>query len=286
MELRRIGDVLLRSRASPVLPFLAPSIHSATWFSSSGHVQLLAVNVRVSSCPRRFVSSTSSSQASSPAAALRPLEDEDDPQKEPSNGTPNPFSQPSLSTHRLNIVDEILDESLSDRTPVTAHSRTSRFKSASAQADNRGGSSATDLKDAFALLSPSKDRGKGTPLFGASKTATPKYGFSAQSLSQDVSSGLVKRAVPLFPRTIRLSPSVGRSVEVDPARGISLAAGLAKLEIVLSMNGVRREFNKQRFYERPGLKRKRLKSERWRRRFKEGFRAIVDKVETMRRQGW
>lgn len=286
MELRRIGDVLLRPRAPPVLPFLASSIHSATWFSSSGHAQLLAVNVRASSCTRRFVSSTSSSQASSPTAAQRPQEDENDPQLEPSNEPPTPSSEPYSGTHRLNIVDEILDESLSNRTPVAAHSHMSRFKSTSAQAGNRAGSSATELKDAFALFSPSKDRGKGSPLLRASKTDTPKYGFSAQSVSQDVSFGLVKRQVPLFPRTIRLNPSVGRSVEVDPARGISLATGFARLEIMIGVNGVRRDFNKQRFHERPGLKRKRLKSERWRRRFKDGFTAIVDKVKTMRRQGW
>lgn len=286
MELRRIGDVLLRSRASPLLPFLAPAIHSATWLSSSGHVQLLAAHARASSCPRRFVSSTSSSQASSPAAALRPQEDEDDPPLRPSDGAPNPSSQPSSSTDRLSIVDDILDQTLNNRTPVTAHSRTSRFKSTSAQADNTRGSSATDVKDAFAHFPPSRDRGKGSPLFGASKTTAPRYGFSPQNLSLDVSSSLVKRLVPLAPRTIRLNSSVGRSVEVDPARGITLAAGLAKLEIIVGVNGVRRDFSKQRFYERPGLKRKRLKSERWRRRFKDGFRAIVDKVETMRRQGW
>ena len=285
MELRRIGDVLLKSRASPLLPFLAPSILSAAWYSSSGHVQLLAANVRASSCSRRFVSSTSSSQASSPAAALHPQEDEDNP-LEPSNETPNPDSQPRPSTHRLELVDKLMEETMSGRTPATAHTRTSRFKSPSAQANNRGETSADAMKDAFDLFSGSKERGRGSSLFDASKLVTPKHSSSAQSLSQDVSIDLKKRNAPPPPRLVRLNPSVGRSVEVDPTRGVTLAAGLTKLEIIVGQNSVRRDFMRQRFHERPGLKRKRLKSERWRRRFKDGFRAIVDKVETMRRQGW
>lgn len=278
MELRRIGDVLLRSRTSPLLPFLMPSIPSATWFSSPGYVPLLAANVRASSCSRRFVSSTSTTQASSPAAVLHPEEDEDNPALEPSNQTPP-------STSKLELVDKLINDTMSGLTPATAHTRTSRFKSPSAQADNRG-TSAGAAREAFESFSTSKDRGRGSPLFGASKMVTSKYNSSAQRLSQDVNHDLLRRDVPLPPRTIRLNPSVGRSVEVDPAKGVNLIQGFARLEAIVVQNGVRRDFARQRFYERPGLKRKRLKGERWRRRFKTGFRAVVDKVETMRRQGW
>ena len=43
---------------------------------------------------------------------------------------------------------------------------------------------------------------------------------------------------------------------------------------------------RQRFHEREGLKRKRLRNERWRRRFKEGFQRAVGRVVGMKRQGW
>ncbi|KAA6414423.1 MAG: hypothetical protein FRX48_01172 [Lasallia pustulata] len=286
MDLRRIGDVLLRSRASPLLPFLTPSVPLAAWFSSSGHFQLLGAKASASSNRRRFVSSTSTSQASSPAAALHPEEDEDKPHLEPSNDIPNPTFQLPASTDRPEYADKLMNESMSGRTPATAHSRTSRFKSTSAQADNRGGTSADDVKDAYEVFSTSLERRRANSPFDASKMNTPKYGFSSQSVSQDVSSDLMKRTIPLPPRLVRLSPSVGRSVEVDPAKGMGLAQAFTKLDITVSMNGVRRDVARQRFHERPGLKKKRLKSERWGRRFKDGFRALVDKVDTMRRQGW
>ena len=285
MELRRIGDVLLRSRASPLLPFLAPSIPSA-WLSLPSHGQLLTATTKTPLCPRRFVSCTSSPQASSPAAALHPEEDEDNPPLEPSNGNPASDSQPAPGNSRLELVDKLVDETLSGRTPVTAHTRTSRFKSPSAQAENRRETSADAAKSAWEVFAPRSDRDRRNSSFDTSKMLTPNDPSSLQSISDSMRSSLVKRNVPLAPRTIRLSPSVGRSVEVDPNKGVNFAAGLTKLDIILKQNKVKSDFNKQRFHERPGLKRKRLKSERWRRRFKDGFKAIISKVETMRRQGW
>lgn len=54
----------------------------------------------------------------------------------------------------------------------------------------------------------------------------------------------------------------------------------------LAQNNVRKDFQRQRFHERPGLKRKRLKSERWRKRFKEAFQGTVQRVVGLKRQGW
>lgn len=86
--------------------------------------------------------------------------------------------------------------------------------------------------------------------------------------------------------TIKSRPSLGRTVEVLPDRGMDLGKALKSLEINCAVNCVRKDANKQRFHERPGLKRKRLKSERWRRRFKIGFKEVVAKVKSMRRKGW
>ncbi|KAL9018239.1 MAG: hypothetical protein Q9185_004453 [Variospora sp. 1 TL-2023] len=86
--------------------------------------------------------------------------------------------------------------------------------------------------------------------------------------------------------TIKSRPSLGRTVEVIPDRGMDLGRALKSLDVNCALNNVRKDANKQRYYERPGLKRKRLHSERWRRRFRIGFKAVVAKVKSMRRKGW
>ena len=88
------------------------------------------------------------------------------------------------------------------------------------------------------------------------------------------------------PRTVRSRPSVGRTIEVIPERGVDFGRALRNLEISCAVNRVKQDLSRQRFHERPGLKRKRLKSERWRKMFKESFRATVMRVKEMRRKGW
>jgi small subunit ribosomal protein MRP21 len=96
------------------------------------------------------------------------------------------------------------------------------------------------------------------------------------------SSNKLAKPVPLEMRNLR--PSTGRTIEkygnVDVARAFQL------LDMACNRNGVSRDLFRQRFHERPGLKRKRLRSERWRRMFKLGFRATVSRVSELRKQGW
>ena len=92
-----------------------------------------------------------------------------------------------------------------------------------------------------------------------------------------------KHLVPRNTLTIKSRPSLGRTVEVK-ASGV--AAALQTLEAECRRNNIRVDQKRQRFHERPGLKRKRLKSERWRKRFKIAFKANVQKVQEMRRKGW
>jgi predicted transcriptional regulator len=54
----------------------------------------------------------------------------------------------------------------------------------------------------------------------------------------------------------------------------------------MARNRVKRDFQMQRFHERGGLKRKRLKSERWRARFKIGFDATCKRVTELTKKGW
>jgi ribosomal protein S21 len=90
------------------------------------------------------------------------------------------------------------------------------------------------------------------------------------------------KSAPLEMRNLR--PSTGRTIEkwgtIDVARAFQV------LDFACRKNNVAKDFRRQRFHERPGLKRKRLRSERWRALFKEGFRATCARVEVLRRQGW
>jgi small subunit ribosomal protein MRP21 len=115
-------------------------------------------------------------------------------------------------------------------------------------------------------------------------------GFDVES-TQDIMGGIQTGALsrlrlPPLPPPVRLDAFVGRSEEVDPLKGVDLSVALRRLNIKLAYNNVKGDFFRQRFHERPGLKRKRLKSERWRRKFKEGFQAMCKKVQNMRRKGW
>jgi small subunit ribosomal protein MRP21 len=94
--------------------------------------------------------------------------------------------------------------------------------------------------------------------------------------SQDIP---VPQKVPM-----RLNPSTGRSVTISST--LDLSRGLRLLEQNCARNKVRSDFTRQRFHERPGLKRKRLRRERWRRRFMLGFKAAVSRVKELKNQGW
>ncbi|KAJ4300106.1 hypothetical protein N0V88_002775 [Collariella sp. IMI 366227] len=83
---------------------------------------------------------------------------------------------------------------------------------------------------------------------------------------------------------IRLRPSTGRTVEV---RGqVDLARGLRLLQRLVATNKIQRDLRVQRFHERPALKRKRMKRERWQVRFKDGFKATIARVMELKKQGW
>jgi len=94
-----------------------------------------------------------------------------------------------------------------------------------------------------------------------------------------------KLAMP-EPLSFKLSPSLGRTVRIDSRKGMDVGRAFRQLDIAVARNRVRADFTKQKFHERPGLRRKRLKSERWRRKFKEGFRGMVKMVNAMRKKGW
>lgn len=88
------------------------------------------------------------------------------------------------------------------------------------------------------------------------------------------------------PRTpMKLGPSTGRTVEVGTGN-VDIGRAFALLNMSCARNKVMRDLGRQRFHERPGLKKKRLARERWRRKFMEGFKSTLGRVRTLQRQGW
>lgn len=110
--------------------------------------------------------------------------------------------------------------------------------------------------------------------------------FSSTSTFSPQRTGPPPPPPPPSAAPMRLNSSLGRTITVNPERGMDVGRAFRALEMRCSQNQVRRQYVLQRFHERPGLKRKRLKSERWRRRFKENFRETVKMVQKMRKQGW
>ena len=269
MELFRVGAPLLRS-SQPLLPFLAPS---ACRPSSRRAIDAV-------SRQRPAFSTSKDRRAESPSQAY-----EDD-------------------------ISSLLDGALDGNkgTPAVGASRTSRFKSSSAQTSNppsrvesqagryqpKPGSSVDDLLAAMGSRSTSSSfqrRSGGNDVSGFRDIASmldvnapARPSTAASRRNADLPPSIP--AIPEKPLPFKLNASVGRSVTVDSERGMDVGRAFRTLEIQCARNSVRKDFMRQRFHERAGLKRKRLRSERWRRRFKEEFKGTIAMVQKMRAQGW
>lgn len=85
---------------------------------------------------------------------------------------------------------------------------------------------------------------------------------------------------------LKLGPELGRQVNVEPDRGVDVAAAIRNLQISCTVNRVRAQANAQRFHVRRGQRRKDIRRERWRKLFKFSFDRTVAKIQRMRAQGW
>ncbi|KAL2176971.1 mitochondrial 37S ribosomal protein bS21m [Thermothelomyces heterothallicus CBS 202.75] len=83
---------------------------------------------------------------------------------------------------------------------------------------------------------------------------------------------------------LRLRPSTGRTIQIKG--NVDLARGFRLLHRAVSQNKIKAHVRLTRFHERPALKRKRLKRERWQERFRHGFRATINRVMELKAQGW
>jgi Ribosomal protein S21 len=266
MEIRRVGDALLRSQISP-LTFLTPSIAPrcpsvAQGTHNSPHRRQLQ---------RYFRSSAPSAARSAPVTTSA------SPPTQGANGETSEKTAKPL-----------------DWLTGTNSSRTSRFSSLGAKTENGAssskatssellmnkGNSADDLLHALNAARASRSS-NAFDVGWMAETATAK--FEAAELMKDINKD-INSAPPPARTPMRLTPSTGRTVYVTPQ--IDVGRSFRLLEQSVGRNKIKATFNYQRFHERPGLKRKRLKSLRWRKRFMLGFKAAVNRVKQMKKQGW
>ncbi|KAL6851351.1 hypothetical protein ACO1O0_008479 [Amphichorda felina] len=96
---------------------------------------------------------------------------------------------------------------------------------------------------------------------------------------------------PVNQPRVRTAAVTGRTVFLGGEGWVRGAAhspehAFVMLNRLLREGRVKELWHRQRFHERPGLRRKRLKMVRWRKRFKGGFKATAARVCELKKQGW
>lgn len=85
---------------------------------------------------------------------------------------------------------------------------------------------------------------------------------------------------------LKLGPTLGRQIHVEPERGVDLAAAIRNLQMTCTSNKIKAQSFEQRFHKRKGAVRKEQKRMRWRKLFKFSFQETVKKIQRMQTQGW
>lgn len=269
MEFRRAADALVRAAASssPMGPFKAarlrlPAARHHAHITGASQTSLSRVSTR-SLHNGSLRSISSSSQTPQQATAAKESEEED---PEHHAVQPEKPARPAIDT-----LDAILSRSLGGDGALTRNNNALPSRTRASTTRGRGTSPADKLYEGAARKSRN-DWMQGMNMPGQRGRPAP----------------LAVSAAPpnLTPAPFRLNAALGRSIDMSAANRSDLARSLRTLERIVAANRVRADTNKQRFHERPGLRRKRLRSERWRRRFKADFQATVRRVQELKRKGW
>ena len=266
---------MVRPQTLPILPFLAPSVPrswlqvSSTWrqtqcrnFNCRGSVSLFTITGR-----ERADSPTPTKHAEDRGPGPNARR-HDTPQRDPPHIVKDPKPEPPHDPYQINAM---LERLVGDGTRSVVD----------------------DVEEAFEDKKQA-DSYRNTPGSVANNMKLPSSWNESTQAQQDRQRNLIQRQInarpptnPRFQRhTVQPRPTVGRTIELDPNRGIDFGRSLGILASRLKQERVKQDKAKQRFHERKGAKRKRLKSERWRRYFKAGFDATVARVKQMKMQGW
>lgn len=137
---------------------------------------------------------------------------------------------------------------------------------------------------------PETKPGQTHPYTAASSTGSFSFDIASIVANKAAAFGQSVTSDPQSRPNIRAKAVTGRTIFVKdrmtPTTAPTPQLALNQLGRMVSQQKVKTKFFQQRFHERPGLKRKRLASERWRKRFKTGFKATVSRVLELKKQGW
>lgn len=300
MELRRAADALLRSQSSPLAVLLAPS-RAATRWPAGRQLQLrygvhntspTAVNSRAITTSARYLdprhriatANTHGSGSKEDGSVDEVAKNLGWVKKTRGRSVETPSSSASKSTPVAEQEDEVLPPSMSPASSIPEGIAEEEKKM-------NGGTSADEILQALYTSEsprnarPSNSSSSSSSAFDVSRMMDPLTPRSeAYDVMRDLDSSLTKSMAKVTRPPMRLTPETGRTVQVGG--NIDVGRGFRMLETLCARNRVRQDFNKQRFHERPGLKRKRLRRERWRKRFMGGFKATVTRVKQLKKQGW
>lgn len=276
MEFLRAGEALIRSSQPLLLPFLTPTAYRAPARIGAISRHCKPQQWQYAGNGRTFSSSPSPTQQTGTAAAT---------QNEPAGLAEG--KEEDLEADLFALLDKSLDGDKG--VPTSQTGRTSRFASKNVQ---RGNNPINDRRisnrPASSLDQILSDMGGAKPSSSPANTIMDIDSILATASKpfKDPAPTAKSAASNNEPAPMKLNSSTGRVIQVDTERGVDAAMAFRRLQMRLAQNNVRRDSQRQRFYERPGLKRKRLKSERWRKRFRDAFQGTVAKVVGLKRQGW
>ncbi|KAL8727181.1 MAG: hypothetical protein Q9166_006218 [cf. Caloplaca sp. 2 TL-2023] len=304
MQVGSRGSSLLRSHPS-LLIFLAPSISSNLSVTPTPCHIYLAIS-KNAILQRSISIRPGLRQASSAAAAApqQPSPEDDRAQGFEPSLRPQPRSSEGVKRRQISLLDRFRNPKRDIQAPMSEADRAREIDSLLGKSrdpltsDPNRSTTATrsenDQDESIADMVLRKRAESRRQDFAAAQGERSRQGSIARGMNMPELKDTISRQHDMIHiqeptravATIKSRPSLGRTVEVMPERGLDLGRALKSLEINCAINNVRGDAQSQRFHERPGAKRKRLHSLRWRRRFKMGFNAVVGKVRAMRRKGW
>jgi hypothetical protein len=201
--------------------------------------------------------------------------------------TTTPFTKPALpsftcqSCRHFSIRPRLRKDGYDPNAPLKG------IQNISLSAEKESGNSLQDLDKPFEWATPDrKYPATYEPKFERSKYSGDDLLFPDDGQDLSHLDNPLPRERILTELPIHLTARTGRTIDVDPGKNNDLGTRMRQLDMLCARNSIRADFNKQRFHERPGMKRKRLKSQRWRIRFKNEFKKTVMRVQQLRKKGW
>ncbi|KXG54046.1 Ribosomal protein S21 [Penicillium griseofulvum] len=197
-----------------------------------------------------------------------------------STSSPSPPFKPTSPTDQPSTAPEAAKQA---QTPSNVDGPHTAARESAPRAAQQSRKPVSDFDDILSRLDLNKPR----------EAPSSQRRIFSDSLSRAVGEGAqssyrARSRAPLPTRKVelKLGPTLGRQVHVEPERGTDLGAALRKLQATLAQNSVRNDAHSQKFHVRKGMVRKQQKMMRWKKLFKFSFQGTVKKIQRMQAQGW